>query len=67
MAKQTIPGPYRVKRTDTGYEVVELVGEKSVSLRPARRYPPEKRTFAYQQMVRMNRHLQRSSSIAPQS
>lgn len=58
MAKQSVAGPYRVKPTDTGYELMELVGDELVSLRPQRTYEKEKRTSAYRTMAYMNRRWQ---------
>ncbi len=58
MVRQTVAGPYRVKPTDTGYELMELVNDKLIPLRPERTYEKEKRTSAYRAMALLNRKWQ---------
>ncbi len=67
MAKQTVAGPYRVKPTDTGYELMELVDDELVPLRPRRTYKKDKRTSAYRTMAYMNRKSQINSSATSPS
>ncbi len=61
MAKQTVEGPYKVQPTETGYELMELVGEALVPLRPRRTYPKDKRTSAYRACILLNRKWQRTN------
>jgi len=58
MARQTVQGPYRVKPTDTGYELVEVVNDELVPLRPERTYEKDKRTSAYRAIALLNRKWQ---------
>jgi hypothetical protein len=63
MAHMQIAGPYRVRRNEDGmWEIIEIVGKKSVSLRPRLIYAQEKRTSAYRRLALMNRKWQRTSS-----
>lgn len=56
-----IQGPYRVVSTQPNiWEVVEVVGDQYVKLRPAARYA--KRPSAYGKCIRLNRKWQQENA-----
>lgn len=60
--KMQIDGPYRVRfnQKQAEWEIVELVNNKPVQLRPRLAYAEEKRTSAYRRLALMNRKWQKA-------
>lgn len=63
VARQQIEGPYRVQGSkETSWEIVEMVKDKPVQLRPRITYAKEKRESAYRRLALMNRRWQREQT-----
>lgn len=65
MAKMQIEGPYRIQTNEQEeWEIMEIVGDQYMQLRPRLRYAKEKRTSAYRRLALMNRRWQKVNKVS---